>query len=320
MSRFRLPRIHASEITPEPVWKARRRLLLAATGAPLATLAGCAGADEEPLVLAPPDDGPQGFRSSEELTRYEDASSYNNFYEFGTGKADPLRHAHALRTEPWVLVVGGEAEVTGTFPLEDILRPHTPEERVYRLRCVEGWSMVIPWLGIPLAEVIKRFRPTSRARYVAFTSLADPDTMPGLRLGVLDWPYREGLRMDEAMHPLALLATGMYGRPLPNQNGAPLRLVVPWKYGFKSIKSIVRIDFTEEMPPTAWNLAQPDEYGFYSNVNPDVPHPRWSQRSERRIAGEGGNLFARRIPTLPFNGYGEQVASLYDGMDLRKWF
>src|SRR5690606_14203052 len=245
---------------------------------------------------------------------------YNNFYEFGTGKADPSRNAHTLQTEPWTVTVAGEAEVTGRFALDDFLRPHAAEERIYRLRCVEGWSMVIPWLGIPLARVIERFRPTSRARFVAFTTLADRRQMPGLRLPVLDWPYREGLRMDEAMHPLALLATGMYGRPLPNQNGAPLRLVVPWKYGFKSIKSIVRMDFTEAMPATAWNLAQPNEYGFYSNVNPDVPHPRWSQRSERRIAGEGGNLFARRIPTLPFNGYGEHVAALYSGMDLRKWF
>ena len=320
MSRFRLPHVPASEITPERIWTSRRRLILAASGAPLAALAGCAGADDEPLALAAPDDGPGGLRSREEQTRFEDASAYNNFYEFGTGKADPSRNAHTLQTEPWTVTVAGEAEVTGRFALDDFLRPHAAEERIYRLRCVEGWSMVIPWLGIPLARVIERFRPTSRARFVAFTTLADRRQMPGLRLPVLDWPYREGLRMDEAMHPLTLLATGMYGRGLPNQNGAPLRLVVPWKYGFKSIKSIVRMDFTEAMPATAWNLAQPNEYGFYSNVNPDVPHPRWSQRSERRIAGEGGNLFARRIPTLPFNGYGEHVAALYAGMDLRKWF
>jgi sulfoxide reductase catalytic subunit YedY len=265
-------------------------------------------------VAAAPADG------SEELTRFEDATSYNNFYEFGTGKTDPSRYAGTLEPSPWSVVVGGEAEVTGTFPLEDILAITAVQDRTYRLRCVEGWSMVIPWQGLPLAEVLKRFKPTSRAKYVAFTTLADPRQMPGLRYPSIDWPYREGLRIDEAMHPLALLATGMYGKPLPNQNGAPLRLVVPWKYGFKSIKSIIRIDFTEDMPPTSWNLLQPEEYGFYSNVNPDVDHPRWSQRSERRIAGTASKLFAERIPTLPFNGYGEQVASLYAGMDLRKWY
>ena len=201
-----------------------------------------------------------------------------------------------------------------------MLRPHTVQERIYRLRCVEGWSMVLPWQGVPLADVIKRFKPNSRARYVAFTTLAEPDQMPGIRYPALDWPYREGLRLDEAMNPLTLLATGLYGKDLPNQNGAPLRLVVPWKYGFKSIKSIVRIHFTEQMPVTSWNQSQPSEYGFYSNVNPDVDHPRWSQASERRIAGDGNRVFANRIATLPFNGYGEQVASLYEGMDLRKWF
>ena len=247
-------------------------------------------------------------------------TTYNNFYEFGTGKVDPSRNAHTLRPAPWAVVIGGEAETTGTFTLEDLLAPHAPVDRTYRLRCVEGWSMVIPWQGIPLGDVLKRFKPTSRAKYVAFTTLADPEQMPGLRYAALDWPYREGLRIDEAMHPLTLLATGLYGKPLPNQNGAPLRLLVPWKYGFKSIKSIVRIDFTEAMPETSWNMAQPSEYGFYSNVNPAVDHPRWSQASERRIAGTGSKLFAERIPTLPFNGYGEQVARLYAGMDLRRWF
>ena len=314
-----LPRIPSSEVTPEPVYRARRELMGLGLCSPLLALAGCADAgDAGPAAQATASaDTPVG---AEELTLERDVTSYNNFYEFGTGKADPARNAHSLRPAPWSLVVGGEAGLTGTFPLEDVLKPHVAQERIYRLRCVEGWSMVIPWLGIPLAEVLRRFQPSSRARYVAFTTLADPGQMPGLRYPALEWPYREGLRIDEAMHPLALLATGLYGKPLPNQNGAPLRLVVPWKYGFKSIKSIVRIDFTERMPPTSWNLAQPDEYGFYSNVNPDVDHPRWSQRSERRIAGSASKLFAERIPTLPFNGYADQVASLYSGMDLRQWF
>ncbi|MAL03244.1 MAG: protein-methionine-sulfoxide reductase catalytic subunit MsrP [Arenimonas sp.] len=321
MSRHRYPQPPASEITPEPVYRARRQLMGLGLASPLLALAGCAGADDTPAATAAvATDSADGFRTSETLTTWQDATTYNNFYEFGTGKADPARNAHTLETEPWTVVVSGEAETTGTFGLEDILRPHTVEERIYRLRCVEGWSMVLPWQGVPLAEVLKRFKPTSKARYVGFTTLAEPDQMPGLRFPVLDWPYREGLRIDEAMHPLALLATGLYGKDLPNQNGAPLRLVVPWKYGFKSIKSIVRIHFTEQMPVTSWNQSQPSEYGFYSNVNPDVDHPRWSQASERRIAGDGNRLFANRIPTLPFNGYAEQVASLYEGMDLRKWF
>ncbi|MDY0021681.1 protein-methionine-sulfoxide reductase catalytic subunit MsrP [Arenimonas caeni] len=325
MSRFRYPRPPSSEITPEAVYRRRRELIGLGLASPLLALAGCAGAEDAPAAgttaaPAAPTDTPDGFRSNEELTTWRDATNYNNFYEFGTGKADPARNAHTLVTNPWVVVVGGEAEVTGTFPLEDFLRPHAVQERIYRLRCVEGWSMVLPWQGVPLGEVLARFRPTSKAKYVAFTTLADRGQMPGLRWPVLDWPYREGLRIDEAMHPLTLLATGLYGKPLPNQNGAPLRLVVPWKYGFKSIKSIVRIDFTENMPVTSWNQSQPSEYGFYSNVNPAVDHPRWSQASERRIAGDGRRLVANRIPTLPFNGYGAQVASLYEGMDLRKWF
>ncbi|HEX5693776.1 MAG TPA: protein-methionine-sulfoxide reductase catalytic subunit MsrP, partial [Arenimonas sp.] len=265
-------------------------------------------------------DSPDGFRTSETLTTWEDATTYNNFYEFGTGKADPAQHAHLIDTSPWTVVVSGEAESTGVLDLADLLKPHAVQDRIYRLRCVEGWSMVLPWQGVPLGEIIKRLGPTSKARYVGFTTLAEPAQMPGLRYPVLDWPYREGLRMDEAMHPLTLIATGLYGKPLPNQNGAPLRLVVPWKYGFKSIKSIVRIHFSEQMPVSSWNQSQPNEYGFYSNVNPDVDHPRWSQATERRIAGDGNSLFANRIPTLPFNGYAEQVASLYAGMDLRKWF
>ncbi len=313
--------IPASQITPEAVYLARRQWMGLGLATPLLALAGCADAVEEPAPAAPRSTGsPDGFRTGEELTTFQDASTYNNFYEFGTGKGDPVRNAGTLKPSPWSVVVGGEAEITGTFALEDLLRPHAVQDRIYRLRCVEGWSMVIPWQGIALADVLRRFKPTSRAKYVAFTTLADRAQMPGIRFPALDWPYREGLRMDEAMNPLSLLATGMYGKPLPNQNGAPLRLVVPWKYGFKSIKSIVRIDFTEQMPVTSWNQSQPEEYGFYSNVNPAVDHPRWSQASERRIAGTASKLFAERIATLPFNGYADQVASMYSGMDLRRWF
>ncbi len=314
--------IPTSEITPEPVYRARRQLMGLGLASPLLALAGCAGAeDSEASVAASPEaDTADGFRTADELTRFEDAASYNNFYEFGTSKVDPAANAHTLRTTPWSVVVGGEADVTGTFTLEDFLKPHAVQDRIYRLRCVEGWSMVIPWQGVALADVLRRFKPNSRAKYVAFTTLADPEQMPGIRYPALEWPYREGLRMDEAMNPLSLLATGMYGKALPNQNGAPLRLVVPWKYGFKSIKSIVRIDFTEQMPVTSWNQSQPSEYGFYSNVNPAVDHPRWSQASERRIAGTASKLFAKRIATLPFNGYGNQVADMYSGMDLSRWF
>ena len=322
------PRIRPSEITSEPVYRARRQLMGLGLATPLLALTGCADAEEAAAPVAASAGAAaaaagiskDGFRTGEEQTLRQDATSYNNFYEFGTGKVDPSKNAHTLRPSPWSVVVGGEAELTGTFTLEDFLGKHAVQERIYRLRCVEGWSMVIPWQGIPLADLLRRFKPNSRAKYVAFTTLADREQMPGIRWPVLDWPYREGLRIDEAMHPLSLIATGMYGTPLPNQNGAPLRLLVPWKYGFKSIKSIVRIDFTEQMPETSWNLSQPSEYGFYSNVNPAVDHPRWSQRSERRIAGSASKLFAERIETLPFNGYAEQVASMYSGMDLRQWF
>ncbi len=315
-------RLTEQAITPE--WcQARRRLLIGTLGLGCLSLAACgdppadqAAAVAERLRLA----GDDPLRSAEQQTRFEDASGYNNFYEFGTRKEDPARHAQRLVTRPWSVAIAGEAERTGVFALEDILAKMPMVERIYRLRCVEGWSMVIPWRGFELGELLRLFRPTSRARYVAFTTLADPAQMPGIAFPVLDWPYVEGLRIDEAMHPLTLLATGMYGRDLPNQNGAPLRLIVPWKYGFKSIKSIVRIAFSETEPPTSWNRSQPSEYGFYSNVNPDVAHPRWSQRTERRLSGESGQLFANRIPTLPFNGYAEQVASLYSGMDLRKHF
>ena len=245
---------------------------------------------------------------------WEDITTYNNFYEFGTDKSDPAHYANTLKTEAWSVTVDGECEKSGKFTLEDMLKPHHTQERIYRLRCVEGWSMVIPWLGFPLAELIKRFQPTSKAKFVRFETLFDPAQMPGQRDKVLDWPYVEGLRMDEAMHPLTLMATGLYGKNLPNQNGAPLRLVVPWKYGFKSIKSIVRISFVEQQPESSWGRSAPSEYGFYSNVNPDVDHPRWSQKRERRI----GEFLKRE--TLPFNGYADQVAGLYSGMDLRKFF
>lgn len=316
-------RIPLREVTDEAVYADRRRLLAALAASPALTLAGCTEAAPPPppaKTVITPEQAKAGFRTDEELTRYEDVTSYNNFYEFGSGKADPSRARKTLRTRPWHVLVGGECAKPGRLSLDDLLKGLKPEERIYRLRCVEGWSMVIPWLGVPLSSVLKRFEPTSKAKYVAFVSLGDPAQMPGIRVPILDWPYREGLRIDEAMHPLAFLATGLYGKPLPQQNGAPLRLLVPWKYGFKGIKSIVRIEFVEKMPETAWHASQPEEYGFFSNVNPDVDHPRWSQASERRISGTASKLFADRIPTRPFNGYGPQVASLYAGMDLRKWF
>jgi methionine sulfoxide reductase catalytic subunit len=314
-------RIPESEITDEAVYRDRRRLLALLAATPALGLAGCAEAEPPPPSTAPvtPAQARSGFRTDEPLTRYEDITSYNNFYEFGTGKADPSRAAKTLRTTPWSVEVAGECAKPGRIALEDLLRGISSEERIYRLRCVEGWSMVIPWTGVPLAAVLRRFEPTAKAKYVAFTTLADREQMPGLRFRSIRWPYREGLRIDEAMHPLAFLATGLYGKALPQQNGAPLRLVVPWKYGFKSIKSIVQIRFVERMPSTAWNDLQPSEYGFFSNVNPAVDHPRWSQKTERRIAGTN-RLLANRIDTRPFNGYADQVASLYAGMDLRKWY
>ena len=299
-----------SEITPRQAYLDRREVIggLLAAGASLLGASALAGTRLDYRKNA-------RFSLREPSNSYEDITTYNNFYEFGTDKGDPARLAPKFRPRPWSVTVAGEAEVRGTFTLEDILKPHPLEERVYRLRCVEAWSMVIPWIGFPLGDLLKRFRPTSRARYVAFKTVLRPEEMPGQRFPVLDWPYVEGLRMDEAMHPLTLVAVGLYGEVLPGQNGAPLRLVVPWKYGFKSIKSIVEIRFTETPPPTSWNRSAPQEYGFYANVNPDVDHPRWSQARERRI---GAGLFAARVPTLPFNGYAEQVASLYAGMDLRR--
>ena len=259
-----------------------------------------------------------GAVTMDRSTALKDATTYNNFYEFGTDKSDPARHAHTLRTRPWAVQVEGEVNRPGTFAIDDLLKLAPMEERIYRLRCVEGWSMVIPWVGWSLAALIRRVEPTGNAKYVQFVTLADAAQMPGLRSPVLEWPYAEGLRMDEAMHPLSMLAFGMYGQVLPNQNGAPVRLVVPWKYGFKSGKSIVRIRFVEKQPPTSWSVAIPEEYGFYSNVNPKVDHPRWSQATERRIGEDG--LFAKKRPTLMFNGYEAQVASLYAGMDLRAFY
>ena len=309
--------IRSSEITDPQLYLDRRRFLGAATG--LLAAASLPAALLYPEVgraarRLPPFTRSQRYTTDEALTDYEDITHYNNFYEFSTDKEEVAERARHFRTEPWSVVIDGEVEKPGRYHLEDLLRPHALEERIYRLRCVEAWSMVIPWVGFPLADLIKRFRPTSRAKYVEFTTLYDPEQMPGQRRNILDWPYVEGLRMDEAMHPLTILAVGLYGRVLPNQNGAPLRLVVPWKYGFKNIKSIVRIRFVEHQPVTTWMKASPREYGFYANVNPEVDHPRWSQARERRI----GEFFKRK--TLMFNGYGEEVAHLYAGMDLRRFF
>ncbi|MGY4516456.1 protein-methionine-sulfoxide reductase catalytic subunit MsrP [Lysobacter sp. HA18] len=316
-------RIHARDITEEAVYRDRRRVVAALAASGALTLSGCAKADPPAAPAAAKIDPARmraGFTTNETRTTYQDVTTYNNFYEFGTGKADPSNAPRTLRTRPWTVAVGGQCAKPGRIGIDDLLKGLTSEERVYRHRCVEGWSMVIPWLGVPLGSVLRRFEPTSKAKFVAFTTLADRKQMPGLSYPALDWPYREGLRIDEAMNPLALLATGIYGKPLLQQNGAPLRLVLPWKYGFKSIKSIVAITFVERMPFTSWNDQASDEYGFFSNVNPAVDHPRWSQKTERRIAGTGSKLFADRIPTKLFNGYAEQVGSMYAGLDLRKWF
>jgi sulfoxide reductase catalytic subunit YedY len=251
-------------------------------------------------------------------TPYKDATTYNNFYEFGTDKADPAKRAHTLKTDPWSVAIEGLVKKPARVNLEDLLKWGAMEERIYRLRCVEGWSMVIPWIGYSLADLIRRVEPLPGAKFVEFVTQADPKTMPGLRSGVIDWPYLEGLRMDEAMHPLTLLAFGMYGEVMPKQNGAPLRLVVPWKYGFKSSKSLVKIRFTDKQPVISWEKSAPQEYGFYSNVNPNVDHPRWSQATERRIGEDG--LLAKKRKTLMFNGYETQVGQLYAGMDLKKFF
>jgi methionine sulfoxide reductase catalytic subunit len=314
----------ASEITPREIALNRRQWLAtaAAAAAGSATALPAIAQAERPGRLAPLPGAAStvaGAGTVEAVTRYADASTYNNFYEFGLDKADPARNAGRLKTRPWSVQIEGECAKPGRYDIEALLKLAPMEERVYRLRCVEGWSMVIPWVGWSLSELIKRVEPTGNAKFVQFTTLADREQMPGLRSSVIDWPYVEGLRMDEAMHPLTLMAFGMYGEVLPNQNGAPLRLVVPWKYGFKSAKSIVRIRFVARQPKSSWELAAPQEYGFWSNVNPKVDHPRWSQATERRI-GESGGLFAKRRPTQMFNGYEAQVASMYAGMDLKRFF
>lgn len=312
-------RILPSEITPHGAYLSRRGLLAAGAGLAVAQTLGNFGRQAFGQSTA----APLAYTRNAALSvtdppnSYKDISTYDNYYEFGTGKSDPAQNAQKFRTAPWNVTVGGEAEITGTYGIEDILKPHPLEERVYRMRCVEAWSMIVPWVGFPLGDLLQRFKPTSKAKFVQFKTLYDPKQMPGQRDHVLEWPYVEGLRMDEAMHPLTLMAVGLYGRAMPNQNGAPLRLIVPWKYGFKGIKAIVSIDFVERAPRTTWAGSAANEYGFYANVNPQVDHPRWSQATERRI---GAGIFDQRRPTLPFNGYGAQVANLYNGMDLRKYF
>ena len=305
-----------SEITDESVYLKRRQLLkmagLASLGAmatyPVHASAAISGRELSGIQKSP-------YSTDQEPNSWSDVTSYNNYYEFGTGKEDPSRYAVDFNPRPWSVKVKGQCDKPGDYNYEDIVSPHVLEERIYRLRCVEAWSMVIPWVGIPLASIIKQFEPNSNAKYVRFKTLRDPKRMPGQRRAVLDWPYEEGLTMAEAMHPLTLMAVGLYGRELPNQNGAPMRLVVPWKYGFKSIKAIVEISFTRKQPRSSWQRSIPSEYGFYANVNPEVSHPRWSQARERPI---GAGVFAGKKPTLMFNGYADQVASLYTGLDLRK--
>jgi sulfoxide reductase catalytic subunit YedY len=320
---------HASEITPQGVYLQRRDLIRRMAGG-VAGVGLASWAMRDALAQTGPGRPGKlaalpgakstlsGATTVEKFTDYKDVTGYNNFYEFGLEKSDPARNAHTLKTSPWTVAVDGLVKKPANYTLEDLLKLSPQEERIYRLRCVEGWSMVIPWVGYSLAELIRRVEPLGSAKYVEFVTLADPKTMPYVGTRVLDWPYVEGLRLDEAMHPLTLLAFGMYGEVLPKQNGAPLRLVVPWKYGFKSGKSLVRIRFTDAQPTTAWSRAAPQEYGFYSNVNPGVDHPRWSQATERRIGEDG--LFSKKRKTLMFNGYESQVGQLYAGMDLRKYF
>ena len=305
------PDMKENDVTPQAIWLRRRSFLeasvkvglLGLTGWPLASLAESLNPRPTPSIA-----------TSEPLTPLDKVTSHNNFYEFGTSKDDPAANAGTLKTRPWTITVEGEVKKQKTFDIDELLKMAPLEERIYRMRCVEAWSMVIPWVGFPLSALLKQVEPNSKAKYVEFETLMDPEQMPGQRREVLDWPYKEGLRIDEAMNPLTLLTVGLYGEVLPNQNGAPVRIVVPWKYGFKSAKSIVKIRLVENMPLTSWAKAGPNEYGFYANVNPMVDHPRWSQSKERRI----GDLFKR--PTLPFNGYGDQVASLYSGMDLVRNF
>ncbi len=289
-----------ADVTPRAAFLNRRQVMAGLAGVGLTAMAR-----------------PAAAQGALEPNTWEEITSYNNFYEFGTGKDDPAKYAHTLVTEPWSIQIDGLVDRPGTYDFKDIMSEMTVEERIYRFRCVEAWSMVIPWNGFELADLLNMAGVQEGAKFVAFETAYRPDEMPGTRFPILEWPYREGLRLDEAMHPLTIMATGIYDRPIPNQNGAPLRLVVPWKYGFKSIKSIVKITLTEDEPPTSWNMSAPREYGFYSNVNPNVDHPRWSQASERQI---GGGLFAKRIPTLMFNGYEQEVASLYEGMDLKEYY
>jgi sulfoxide reductase catalytic subunit YedY len=305
----RSPDISPSEITDEKLYVGRREFLSGLLGAGLLLSAGERRALAQAFGRTAYSDR---VRDDDKLTPYETVTGYNNFYEFGTGKEDPAANAGKFRTRPWKVKVEGEVARSGEYDVDDLVRLGKLEERVYRHRCVEAWSMVVPWQGVPLKDVIARLQPTTRAKFVEFTTLLDPQQMPGQKSRILPWPYVEGLRLDEAVHPLTLLVTGVYGKPVPNQNGAPVRLVVPWKYGFKGGKSIVRIRFTETQPLNTWNIVAPDEYGFYANVNPAVAHPRWSQARERRL----GEFFRR--PTLPFNGYADQVAGLYAGMDLRR--
>ncbi len=321
MIRYRYPRIPESQVTPKALLDSRRRFLR--QGAALGAVAAAPGllwsADAKAWQSKLGERLEEALASSdlangEAPTSLRDITTYNNFYEFGTGKRDPEIYGHRLVTDPWSLAIEGEVDKAGTFALEDVLAGQALEERIYRHRCVEAWSKVIPWVGFPLADLLKRHGPTSRAKYVVFETIHDPDNLRGQRRSIIDWPYREALRLDEAMHPLTMLAVGLYGEVMPNQNGAPIRLVVPWKYGFKSIKSIVRIALVEERPTTSWHARNPEEYGFYANVNPEVDHPRWSQARERRI-GESG-----RRETLMFNGYADEVAHLYAGMDLQQHY
>ncbi len=320
MAKSDFPKIEASQITSESVWLERRswlgRMGLAVAGVGAGALwpglAAASLAADTPALPAKPN---PAFSLPDKLTSEKDVSTYNNFYEFGTGKGDPARFGGKFRAEPWTLTVEGEVEQPRTFDLDQLRKLAPLEERIYRMRCVEAWSMVIPWIGYPLSALLAQVKPTSKAKYVQFITAMQPDAMPGLNQRIIDWPYSEGLRIDEAVHPLTLLVFGVYGKSLPVANGAPLRIAIPWKYGFKSGKSIVRIRLLQDQPSTSWVEIAPQEYGFYANVNPDVPHPRWSQATERRI---GGGLFAPRQATLMFNGYAEQVASLYSGMDLRR--
>ena len=315
--------IARSEITPQGVFENRRRILQAAGAVALGSLIGVHGeayaeySSPDPKALKLGAKTNPKFVVTDKVTSYKDITTYNNFYEFGTDKSDPAHNAGTLRPRPWKVSVEGEVKNAKVYDIDELLKLAPLEERVYRMRCVEGWSMVIPWIGIPLSEVIKRAQPTANAKYVQFITLADPSQMPGLSEPILEWPYSEGLRMDEAMNPLTLLTMGVYGQVLPNQNGAPVRIIVPWKYGFKSAKSLVKIRFVDKQPPTSWNTYAPSEYGFYSNVNPNVDHPRWSQATERRI---GDGIFTPKRNTLMYNGYGDLVASMYQGMDLKKNF